>query len=359
MNKTKVCHICPLNMGGIESFLCNLLESTDFEKYEVSIVSWSRTPSKVTISRLKKLPVKIVYLPLNSVLDYTWLLHKFFNKNRFNICHVHCNINNNLFLLPAYLNGVPIRVSHCHTSSEIRYKRAFVRLVRHTIFRMITRQMTRIYANRYLACSEEAAKYLFTPSIIRKQKYVVIPNGINLEQFSTPNRTKHEPTEILFAGRFALEKKTVFAVQVFSEYLKKDPTAHMTMIGKGSLDNDVRAEINKLDLSKHIDIVPETGDMPKYYRAADLLLFPSLYEGLGMVLIEAQASGLKCLASNTVPRLSQCGLVDYRSLAEGPKAWAEYMSQLLQNDSLKIEQEKLKFFDIKNTVRMIDEVYGL
>lgn len=358
MNKIKICHICWLSMGGAETFLCNLLENTDFEKYEITVVSHGANLSGVIISRLKEIPLTIVYNPFTGLRYYRFLF-RLFREKHFDVCHSHIDRMSYRTLLLAYLCDIPIRVSHVHTSSETKFKRKNIRLIRHVIYIMLTRKMICICANRYLACSKEAAEYLFTASIIRKQKYTVIPNGINLEKFSNPCLTKHEPTEILFAGRFAPEKNPVFAVDVFSEYLKKDPTAHMTMIGTGRLDKDVSVEIDKLGLSKHIDRIPETADMPKYYRAADLLLFPSLYEGLGMVLIEAQASGLKCLASDTVPRLSQCGLVDYRSLADGPEAWAEYISQLLQNDSLKIDQEKLQFFDIKNTVRMIDEVYGL
>ena len=89
-----------------------------------------------------------------------------------------------------------------------------------------------------------------------------------------------------------------------------------------------------------------------------LYLFPSNYEGLGITLIEAQASGLKCLASDVVPRQSQCGLVRYKSLNDGFVSWGGVLSEVL-NSNMVINEIALQQYDVRNTAKQIDEVYGL
>ena len=365
MDKIKVCHIVELNMCGVDIFVCNLLEHTDYKKYDATVLICGNNYSEILLSRLKILPIKIVQCSFNNSLEYYKFLTKFFQEQKFDVCHSHISELSGLFLFIAYCNRIPIRVAHSHVAPKpLKHtfffkNRSLWRSLRIIVMQAVLFHLVSIFSNRHLACSEEAARYLFKNSIIRKKKYVIIPNGIDLNEFSRPQKTSRNNTEVLFIGRMFTEKNPLFAIQVFAEYLKKDPTAHMTMIGKGLLEADVRAEIEELDLFNHVNIVSETGDVPQYYRAADVLLFPSLHEGLGTVLVEAQAAKVKCLASNAVPQLAQCGLVEYKPLADGPEAWAEYMSQLLQNDSLKVDREKLKFFDVKNTVRLIDKVYGL
>lgn len=91
----------------------------------------------------------------------------------------------------------------------------------------------------------------------------------------------------------------------------------MTMIGKGKMESQVRNEIERLGLSQSITLIRETNQMEEYYQNADIYLLLSNYEGLPITLIEAQASGLKCLASDEISKESQCGLVEYKPLADG------------------------------------------
>ncbi len=344
-------------MGGTEAFLCNLLENTDFEKYDVTVIAFGEYYSETIVSRLKKLPVKVILNPFSfhNSLGLCLNSYKFFKSNAFDVFHNHLRVFGTCFLLSAFCNGVPVRVTHCHIGvSEYVKKKDNLR---EYLIGLLKRRVLIVCANRHVACSENAAEYLFKPSSRNKKQYIVIPNGTDMKKFFNCGMKKQEQTEILFVGRLSFEKNPAFVVQVFAEYLKQDPSARLTMVGRGNLENKVNAEISRLNISKYIRRVYETDNIVSFYQRADLLLLPSLCEGCGNVVIEAQATGVKCLVSDQVPQLTQCGLVDYRSLDDGPEAWAEYMSQLLQNDSLKIDREKINFFDIKNTVRMIDEVY--
>lgn len=360
MRKIKVCHICNLGMNGKAVFLCNLLENIDYDRYEVTIINCRAEHAEPVFSRLEKIPVHIVTPPKRNAISFCLFLNDYFEKNKFDVCHSHMWDLSGLFLAVAHHRGIPVRAAHSHnTSKEAGRYNKIKGFLRDKIIWNALLQMIKLHGNRYIACSEEAAKWLFVPSIVDKKKYTIAPNGIELNKFLNHSRTQHQPIEILFAGRFIYQKNPLFAINCFAEYLKINPDAHMTMIGNGKLDSDVRDEINKLNLKDHIAIVPETSDMPKYYRGADLFLFPSHYEGLGIVLVEAQASGLKCLASDTVPRDTQCGLVNYQSLKDGAAAWGGYINDLINDNHLAINDALLKRYDIRNTVGIIDRVYGL
>lgn len=322
MEKIKVCHICNLGMNGKAVFLCNLLENTDYNRYEVTIINYRRENAEPVISRLEKLTVKIVNPPEGSELAFCRFLDRYFKANRFDVCHSHIWDQSGLFLAVAHRNGIPVRVAHSHNTSKVGNRYGNLKtFVRDKVIWNLFLQMIKAHANRYVGRSEEAARWLFVKPIIDAKKYTVIPNGIDIKKFAYPERTVHHPTEVLFAGKFVYQKNPIFAVEAFAEFRKNSHDAHMTMIGKGEMDAEVRSKIAELGLMDSVTIVPETSEMPKYYKAADLLLLPSHYEGLAITLIEAQASGLKCLSSDTVSKEAQCGLIDYKPLNVGASTW--------------------------------------
>lgn len=322
MDKVKVCHICNLGMNGKAVFVCNLLENTDFEKYDVTILNFRAEYAKPIFERLEKLPVKIVNPEGSGIRDFCELLNSHFKENHYDICHSHIWDLSGLFLAIAKLKHIKIRVAHSHNTSKVNGRYNKVKgFIRDKILWNFFRYLIMNCANRWVACSEEAAKWLFLNPIIQEKKYVVIPNGIDLERFRVQDRKKHNPTEILFAGRLVYQKNPIFAINTFYEYLKYDSNAHLTMVGKGNMKREIDEQIEKLKLEDKVTYVQETDAIETYYQNADVYLFPSNYEGLGITLIEAQTSGLKCLASDAVPRESQCGLVEYKSLRDGCSMW--------------------------------------
>lgn len=358
-NKIKVCHICNLSMNGKAVFVCNLLENTDFDKYDVTILNFRSKYADPVMNRIEKLSVRIVTPPRGGIKNFCVFLNNHFKENQYDVCHSHIWDLSGAFLAIAKRNHIPVRVAHSHNTSkaEGRYNK-IKEFVRDKLLWNCMQYLIKHCANRWVGCSEEAASWLFPKSIIQENKYAIVSNGIELEHFRCPNRKRHMPTEILFAGRFIYQKNPLFAINVFHEYLKKDPTAHMTMIGKGKMEAEVASEIQKLNLTDKITCVRETDAMETYYRNADLDLFPSNYEGLAITLIEAQASGLKCLASDVVTRELQCGLVKYKSLDDGYASWAEALLDLLNAD-MQIDEAALRQYDVKNLARQIDAVYSL
>lgn len=164
---------------------------------------------------------------------------------------------------------------------------------------------------------------------------------------------------LLFAGRLIEQKNPLFAIDVFNEIKKELPNARLTIIGNGCLKAEVCKKAEQYGLMPYICFVSETNDMVSYYQKSDLLLFPSLYEGLGMVLIEAQASHLKCIASDTVPLEVQCGLVEFMSIDAGAAEWANKSIEMLNNlnPDIVLDEERISKYDIANTVNQLDCIY--
>ena len=360
MDKIKVCHICNLGMNGKAVFVCNLLENTDFEKYDVTIINFRAEHVEPIVNRIEKLPVKIVNPQRSGLKNFCIFLNSHFKENNYDVCHSHIWDLSGLFIAIAKYNNIKIRVVHSHNTSKAdgRYNR-LKGFLRDKIVWNYLRYLIKVCANRWVGCSEEAAKWLFPQSIIEDKKYMVVSNGIELNRFKCSRRKKHIPTEILFAGRLIYQKNPLFAINTFYEYLKIDPTAHMTMVGQGKMEQQVKDEIKKLGLVDNITCVSQTDKMEQYYKQADVYLFPSNYEGLGITLIEAQASGLRCLASDVVPRESQCGLVQYKSLEDGFSVWGGVHLPEVLNCSMTVNKSALEYYDVRNTAKQIDKLYEL
>ena len=356
-NKIKICHICNLGLNGKAVFLCNILENTNFNKYDITIINYRAEHADPILNRLAKLPITIVPPHYNGIKSFCRFLNNHFKHNHYDICHSHIWDLSGIFLGIAKYHNIPCRVIHSHNTSKAQGRYGlFKGIIRDKILWNIMRGLIKVSANNYMACSEDAAMWLFPKSIIRKQNYHVIPNGINLAQFECQNRNKHNPTEILFAGRLIYQKNPLFALKAFKEYLKLNPTAHMTMVGSGKMSKEVDEAINSLKLNSYVHRVPETSDMSVFYKNADLYLFPSNYEGLGITLIEAQASGLKCLASTAVPLESQCGLVEYKPLSDGHVKWGTYIEEIIETNK-EVSFQSLKKFDIKASTKQMYSLY--
>lgn len=359
--KINVCHLCNLGMNGKAVFLCNLLEHTDFSKYDITILNYRAEKADAVISRLEKLPVKIINPDSSSTKSYINLLKKHFKNNRIDVVHSHIWDLSGLFLREAKKAKIPVRVAHSHNTSKAsgRYNKV-KEIIRDKLIWNILRYMIQINANRFVACSHEAAEWLFTKKIVKKQKYTVAINGIDFNAFSSSGKiATPQKTEILFAGRLVYQKNPLFALEIFSHYFKLNPNSHLTIIGDGKLKGQVEQKISDLSLLDNVTIISQTNNMADYYLNADAFLLPTRYEGLGIVLIEAQSCNTKCLTSNNVPLTTQCGLVRYLPLELGAEGWSKELNSLINNTDLKINKKSLSIYDIDNTVKQIDKIYEI
>lgn len=143
-------------------------------------------------------------------------------------------------------------------------------------------------------------------------------------------------------GRVAEEKNPLFAIDVFECFLKDHPNAEYWWIGEGPLSDQVKSHIKAKKLADHVKLLGSRSNTVEYYQSMDVFFLPSIFEGLGIVGIEAQAMGLPCVVSDTVPdEMAYTDLVDFVGLKESPQVWADYLDAACHRKQNRSEYTKI------------------
>lgn len=160
-------------------------------------------------------------------------------------------------------------------------------------------------------------------------------------------------------GRFSEQKNPLFIVEVLKELKKIRKDFHFDWIGDGQMKLEVEEMAIRKGLQEEISFLGIRNDINLLLCKSEYFLFPSLFEGLPITLLEAQCCGLECFVSDTVSREVDLGLCYYLSLEKGPKEWAQYISDKIdKKSSCILNKKKLELFDVKNTVRRLEKIYG-
>ena len=199
-------------------------------------------------------------------------------------------------------------IVHSH-NTEIDVLNPLKREKERLLHEQIKRQFKENIATDFWACSDAAADFLFGEQI-SKQKIKIMPNAIDIDKFAYNPETRKRYREkyglqdcfvIGHAGRFAYQKNHEFLVNTFAEVSKKIKNARLVLLGDGELFSEVQNQVKKLNLENRVLFMGKRDDIAGWYQAMDVFCLPSRFEGLGIVLIEAQTSGLKCITSMEVP----------------------------------------------------------
>ena len=151
----------------------------------------------------------------------------------------------------------------------------------------------------------------------------------------------------------------MFIIEIIKELslIRQDFT--FNWVGDGEMRDEISSAVKQKHLSQFINLMGVRTDIPQILHNCSYFLFPSLFEGLGIVLVEAQAAGLECFASSEVPALADLGACHFIPLDIGAKELAKIIDTTInQNHPLKADPDKLMQFDISYTVRQLDEVYS-
>lgn len=224
------------------------------------------------------------------------------------------------------------------------------------------------YATAFFACSKKAGSVMFGDDLMGK--VVVVKNGIDIEKFKFNKtireeiRDKHNLSEKLVlghVGRFNEQKNHSFVIDVFYEITKIKKNSVLLLIGEGELFDFCRNKVDKLDISDKVLFLGSQDNVNNYMQAMDGFIFPSLYEGLGIVLVEAQCAGLECIVSNEIVEeaiLSQ--RIEQFDLQLSPSDWAHNVLKLLDNNKNRQnawEDIVEKQFSIKESAQFLEDYY--
>lgn len=320
----KVLHVVgQMNRGGTEALLMNLLRCTDRSQFQYDFVEQTQNRCDYD-DEIESLGATIYRCPTISIRNLRayrlWWRHFFAEHPEYQIVHGHSRGSAPIYLDEAKKAG-RITIAHCHNNSFGLGWKGFVRKVWQTPLKTI--------ADYNFACSYDSGISQYGKNGI----FSVVKNGINADQYrwnpDTRERVREEMglADALVIGnvaRFEEQKNHRFLIEIFSELQKLRPEAKLLLVGHGTLEEEIRSQVQALNLEEKVIFAGLRSDVNVLLQAMDVFLLPSHFEGLGIVNIEAQAAGLPCYASTTVaPEAKVTELMHYISLQNTAKQWAE------------------------------------
>ena len=367
--------ICLLNhglaSGGTDSFVLTLAKGLLADGYDVTIAMAvdPDSPPQFREEEAITLGAKIYKTSdldgIKKILRHCIRLYQFLKAEKFDVFHANMDLFNGFNMPVAWLAGIPVRVCHSH-NSQSQYEANTGKHFVVNVYRTIMRAFLWSYSNRRCGCSEMAMDYLFQEKWKQDVNSSVIYNGIDFSRFTYDGFDKaHKKKELglpenkllITVGRFAEQKNPTFTIRVMEELHKLRPELHLIWIGDGELRSQIETIIAEKG-SNYIHLLGTKKNVNDYLRCADLFLMPSLFEGLPIAPIEAQAADLPCVLSDAITPQVNLGLCQFISLKESPATWAQAICDILGGKfCLMMDEEKRKRFDQNYMVKSMEDVY--
>jgi len=344
-----------MNQGGAENFIMNLYRNIDRTKIQFDFLV--NRPG-VFDKEIKQLGGNVYYinaLQNSGQIKYTMELREFLRNHKYTIVHSHINKVSGLILECAKKEGIPVRIAHSHSSGGS--KNIITSIYKSYLGKKIEKNSTLL-----LACSKEAALRMFGKC---GSKAIIINNAVDINRFKYSINKRNEirkrykisqDTIVLGnIGRFTEAKNHDFLLDVFKSYKEQNDNTVLMLVGKGELRKKIENKAKLYNINDKVIYVGTTLEPEKYYSAFDCFVFPSIFEGLPLALIEAQISGLNCLASkNVIPAEAKISdRLVFISLHEKPETWTSYISKSKNRTNLNIGSE----YDIKKIAKKLEMLY--
>lgn len=354
--------------GGIETFIINLCNYIDLKMFDVTVVVANKVtnryddffkkkniPIYTLVHEIESNPIKRFKMGLPAFMEYL-------QTNKVDI--IHFNLSNSIdmqYVAMAKKIGIKNRIVHSHNSA------ATTRIK--TIAHWMGKNLWCNSATYYLACSQKAAKWLFSNEIYKKHQYKIIHNAIETEKYkfdaNVRNRIRREfkwndKFIIGEVGRFNLQKNHKFLIDIFYEVIKLRPESKLVLVGDGELRTELQNYVHSKNLESNVEFLGTSNRVPEILQGWDVFALPSLYEGLPFVMVEAQAASLPIVASDTITReVCLTEYVQYESLHNNPKEWAKRILKVSEIPRKVSTAEKIKSagFDVKSMVGNMMNLY--
>lgn len=351
--------VTSMNRGGLETMLMNYYRHMDREKVQFDFLVHREEQADYDdeienlggkIHRISRLvPWSKRYL---KELEDFFLTHP-----EYSVVHVHQDCLSAVALKVAKKCGVKVAIAHSHTSNQdknIKYP-----------IKLFYKRFIPEYADELMACSSAAGEWMFNGA-----HFTVLKNAIDAGAFSFEASKKEKmrmdlgiPEDFFVIGhigRFMPPKNHDYILRVFSCVKCKNSKAKLLLIGDGELRNVIKQKSMQLGIADDVLFLGVRSDVADILQAVDLFVLPSKYEGLGIVLIEAQCEGIPCVIADSVPRECEvCSdLITRRSISEDPERWAECILNLKDTSrKSRLTEVKLAGYDIAENAAKLQQFY--
>lgn len=341
MNKIKVLIIAgSMDVGGIENQLMHLLRNADKSRFQIDFTTTMDHP--LYEDEIKALGGKCIRISPTEGFRFVRQCREIYcilKEGHYDVVHSHELFHSGMVLLTAKLAKVKCRFVHAHNWSDNdgSGKQSVVRTVYNTVMkRWILR-----YGTEFCACSTLAGRFLYGEKKLHESNYHLIFNSVDTLKF-LDNYDKPESGEfcndgwinVIQIGRFSAIKNQLFTAQIARELKKRGSKIRILCIGNNGneYENKVIEAIEKYELQDYMLLLGVRKDIDVLARKASAFLLPSLYEGMPLVMIEAQASGLPCVTADTYSHEVDFGLgyIQWMNLEQDASKWADALEDAVK-----------------------------
>lgn len=363
MKKIRVLHILDeLNTGGAERIVVSYFQHIDREKFQWDfVITRYEDPNKrgQLEDVVEKLGGHIFRVPRKreGYLKNIKATAEIIKNGNYDIVHSHLDELSAPYLLAAKRYHVPVRICHSHLVGADRGKSVEL------LCKFYKPILNSVVTDRF-ACGEDAGRALWG-----SKPFFVMKNAIETEDFKF-NQSKRDELRKKYkcedkivlgsVGRLSYQKNSEFLIDIFAEYHKKNPKSELWVIGEGPLEASVNGRIEKYELDEHVKMFGGRNDVNELLNAMDVFLLPSRFEGLPIVLVEAQCNGLPCVVSDTVTKEVDLGkIIRFFLLSKGPLKWAELIDSTRSSEIREIEYEYVSNagYDISKATNLLEKYY--
>ena len=354
-----------MGSGGAEAIIMNIYRKIDRSKIQFDFVVHTKKKAFYD-DEIRALGGKIYTAERYNVVNcfsYKRYWDDFFTKHpEYQIIHGHINSSAAIYLSSAKKHG-RVAVAHSHaTKNTEKSLKAWVFL--------LSTYPIRYIADYFWGCSRQAGIDRYGIKVVESERFHVLKNGIAAEKYiynaatRAKIRTEYNISDSTYVighvGRFTFAKNHAFLLDVFMKIHQIEPDSKLMLIGKGELEDDVRKKVRDLQLESSVIFVGQVKNVFDYLQAMDTFIFPSVFEGLGISLVEAQAAGLPCIVSENIQEEAKlpCGLVHTLNIHDGADAWAKMAMKLhgteRKNTFLAVKDAG---FNIQESAQMLAKFY--
>lgn len=351
-----------MNYGGAETMVMNYYRNInrDLIQFDFMVHREKRGAYDDEIESLGGKIYRMIPIYPQNFMKYKKMISDFFDEHtEYQIIHSHMSELGYFVFQEAKKRGIPVRICHAHNAPNGWDLKMFVR----TYFK----HMSKKYITHMFICGKEAGDWLFGKK--NENKFIMMNNAIDAESFRYKEEDRlairrkfkvDDKIVIGHVGRFNLQKNHMFLIDVFGEIHKLNDDSVLFLIGEGEEKSKIEKLVKEKNLENSVQFLGLRNDIPDLMQGFDAFVFPSLFEGLPVTMIEAQAAGLPCFISSQIPQ--ECIItqnVDSISLQKSVQEWAKlilYKIELYQRKDA-YEEIVAQGFDIKTNAKWLEEFY--
>ena len=335
MNKIKILIVAgSMEIGGIENQLMHLLRNADKDHFQIDFTTTSKKP--YYRSEMERLGARCIQIPKTHdklYIPYCKFLYQLLRKGQYDVVHSHELFHSGMVVAIARAAGVPHRFVHAHNWSDGNGTSKKTSLIRR-IYNTVMQKSIRRFGTEFLACSTLAGKFLYGDYIVNQSNYHLIYNSVDTTKYlahydHVENGEFCEDgwINVLQVGRFTPIKNQLFTAQIAKELKRRGLKIRILCAGNNGNDYEAQVAdaIKREQLEEHMLLLGIRNDIDVLARKCSAFLLPSLYEGMPLVLIEAQAAGLPCVIADTFSHEVDygLGLIHWMPLEKSASDWAD------------------------------------